>query len=216
MDYLPPLQVLWDYLSLHREPRQAEVIVGFGCYDTNVARRAAQLYAQGYAPKVLFTGGLGRNTSRLFSQSEAEVFAQVAMDLGVPREAILLECRATNTKENILFARALLEETATDHRRILGVHKHYMERRIAAAMGVYWPEQAFTVTSFPQTLEEALSASVEQGMTRRDTIATIVGDVQRIRVYAQRGFQLPQVIPEAVWEAYETLCSMGFDSQLVK
>ena len=216
MDYLPHLQILWDYLSLHQAPMRADEIVGFGCYDDNMARRAAQLYREGCAPKILFTGGLGRNTTGLFSTTEAEKFAGVAMDLGVPREDILLETESTNTKENILFTRALLEETQTPHERILGVHKHYMERRIAAAMGVYWPGQPFCVTSFPQTLEEALEDSRHQGMEVRETIATIVGDFQRIELYAQKGYQLPQYIPENAWDAYHALVAMGFDSQLAK
>ncbi len=216
MDFLPHLQILWDYLSLRQEPEKADVILGFGCYDQNVARRAAQLYRDGVAPVVLFTGGLGRNTTGLFTQTEAAVFAKVAMDLGVPEEAILLEDKAANTKENIEFSRALLEEKGIPHGHILGVHKPYMERRINAAMGVYWPEQSFSVTSFQQTLPEALEEGVRQGMARKEIISTIVGDLQRIEVYAQKGYQLPQFIPEEVWQAFHTLVAMGYDSQLVK
>lgn len=216
MEYLSHLQILWDYLSLHQRVESADVIVGFGCYDDNVARRAAELYHQGYAPKILFTGGLGRNTRELFTITEAEKFAKVAMDCGVPEGDILLEDQSTNTKENIQFSRKLLEEKGIPHGRILGVHKPYMERRIEAAMGVYWPEQAFSVTSFRQTLEEALEEAKAQGMEESNTISTIVGDFQRIELYAQKGYQLPQYIPPEAWEAYHALVAMGYDSQLVK
>ena len=59
---LAPLQILWDYLGMHQKPEQADCIVGFGNFNDNIARRAAELYRAGYAPYVLFTGGLGRNT----------------------------------------------------------------------------------------------------------------------------------------------------------
>ncbi len=213
---LAPLQVLWDYLQLNQEPQRADVIVGFGCYDDNVARRAAELYLQGYAPKVLFTGGLGRNTAGLFSCSEAENFARIAASCGVPEADILLEDRSTNTKENIMFTRALLEEQRIPHAHILGVHKPYMERRINAAMGVYWPEQCFSVTSPRLTLVEALTAAKRQGMTEHGTICTIVGDFQRIELYAQRGYQLPQHIPNTAWQAFRQLVDMGYDAQLAK
>ncbi len=216
MDYLPHLQILWDYLCLHQPAEKADVIVGFGCYDDNVARRAAQLYHQGFGQWILFTGGLGRNTTGLFTKSEAEVFAQVARELGVPEEKILLEDKSTNTKENIHFTRALLEAKNIPHDRILGVHKPYMERRITAAMGVYWPEQAFSVTSAQMTLEEALRDVKRQGMTVSDTICTIVGDFQRIELYAQKGYQLPQFIPEETWTAYHALVDMGYDKQLIR
>jgi hypothetical protein len=43
----------------------------------------------------------------------------------------------------------------------------------------------------------------------------MVGDLQRIREYPARGFQVPQVIPEDVWAAYEALVAAGFDRHLV-
>ncbi len=216
MHFLQPLQVLWDYLQMHQPVEKADVIVGFGCYDHNVARRAAQLWLEGYAPWILFTGGLGRNTTGLLLMSEAESFAWVARDCGVPEDRILLETRSTNTKENIEFTRALLEETGIPHASILGVHKPYMERRIFAAMGNYWPQQSFRVTSWQQSLEQALADAETQGMTIHKTVSTIVGDFQRIELYAQKGYQLPQHIPEEAWEAYHRLVAMGFTSQLAK
>lgn len=216
MDVLPHVQILWDYLCLHRPPEAADVIVGFGSFDDSVAKRAAQLYLQGYAPRILFTGGLGRCTDGLFPEPEAVRFAKVAMALGVPEEAILREDRSANTKENILFTRAMLEERDIPHASILGVHKPYMERRITAAMGVYWPEQAFRVTSPPMTIPEYLEGADRQGLTRREAVSVIVGDFQRIDLYARKGYQLPQFIPEAAKEAYRALVAMGYDTQLAK
>lgn len=47
-------------------------------------------------------------------------------------------------------------------------------------------------------------------------INIMVGDLQRIRVYPAKGFQIPQDIPEDVWEAYNRLVALGYDKQLVK
>ena len=51
---LAALQVLWDYLGLHQPPEKADCIVGFGNFNVNIARRAAELYHQGYADRILF------------------------------------------------------------------------------------------------------------------------------------------------------------------
>ena len=214
MEYLQHLQVIWDYLGMHQPPEQADCIVGFGNFNTDIARRAAQLYLEGYAPKILFTGGLGRNTEGLLPEPEAVRFARVAMECGVPQEDILLEDRSTNTKENILFTRQLLEEKKIPHDRILGVHQPFMERRIYAAMGVYWPEQQFSVTSPQVTIPEYLQRAKEQGISENASISVIVGDFQRIELYAQKGYQLPQVIPAEAWEAFHQLVAMGYDKQL--
>ena len=216
MDFLGPLQTVWDYLGMHQTPEQADVIVGFGNFNTNIARRAAELYRQGLAPVVLFTGGLGRNTEGLLPEPEAVRFARVAMECGVPEKAILLEPESTNTAENILFTRRLLENRGIVHKRILGVHQPFMERRITAAMGVYWPEQAFRVTSPQVSISDYLADAKKQGVTENAAVSVIVGDFQRMDLYAKKGYQTPQYIPPEAWEAFHKLVAMGFDKQLAK
>ena len=216
MEFLRPLQVIWDYLGMHQIPEKADVIVGFGNFNTDIARRAAELYRQGYAPKVLFTGGLGRNTEGLLPEPEAVRFAKVAMACGVPESDILLEDRSRNTKENIDFTRQLLEERNIPHGKILGVHQPFMERRITAAMGVYWPKLDFSVTSPQVTIPEYLARAKEQGITENASVSVIVGDFQRIDLYAKLGYQLPQHIPEEAWAAFRELVAMGYDKQLAK
>lgn len=216
MDFLQPLQVIWDYLGMHQEPKKADCIVGFGNFNDNIARRAAQLYHQGYADRILFTGGLGRNTRGLLPETEAARFARVAEECGVPGDAILREDRSTNTKENILFTRDLLTQLGLPRDHILGVHQPFMERRICAALGVYWPEVRITVTSPQVTIPEYLADAKRQGITENAAVSVIVGDFQRMDLYAQKGYQLPQEIPEEAWEAFRQLVAMGFDKQLAK
>lgn len=216
MDYLQPLQVIWDYLGMHQPPQKADCIVGFGNFNTNIARRAAQLYLEGYAPKVLFTGGLGRNTEGMLPEPEAVRFARVAMECGVPEQDLILEDHSTNTKENIEFTRDKLRELGLPHDRILGVHQPFMERRITAAMGVYWPELQFRVTSPQVTIPEYLKDAQDQGVTEEAAICVIVGDFQRMDLYAKLGYQLPQHIPEEAWEAFRQLVALGYDKQLAR
>lgn len=216
MEFMEPLQILWDYLGMHQAPEKADCIVGFGNFNTNIARRAAELYCQGYAPKVLFTGGLGRNTAGLLPEPEAVRFARVAMACGVPEADILLEPDSTNTAENVLFTRRLLEERGIPHSHILGVHQPFMERRIFAAMGVYWPEPRFTVTSPQVTIPEYLEDAKKQGVTENAAVSVIVGDFQRMDLYAKKGYQIPQEIPEEAWAAFRQLVAMGYDKQLAK
>lgn len=216
MDYLQPLQVIWDYLCLHQEPERADCIVGFGNFNTDIACRAAELYHQGLAPKILFTGGLGRNTEGLLPEPEAVRFAKVAIGCGVPEKDVIIEDKSANTKENILFTRAKLEALGIPHNHILGVHQPFMERRIAAAMGVYWPDLHFSVTSPQVSIPEYLQRAREQGISENASISVIVGDFQRMDLYARLGYQLPQHIPEEAWDAFHRLVALGYDSQLAK
>ena len=216
MDAISCAQVLWDYLVLNQEPKEADCIVGFGCYNEDIPLRCAQLYRDGFAPWVLFTGGLGRNTAQMWTESEAARFGAIAKDAGVPEEALLLECKSTNTAENIAFTRDLLRERGLEIHSILGVHKPYMERRIYAAWKNYWPQMPFAVTSYQQTMQEYLASNARRGRSRRATIEMLAGDFQRMDLYAKKGYQIPQEIPEAVWEAFRGLVEMGYTGQLVR
>ena len=209
------LKILWDYMRLDMELRPADCIIGFGCINDTIPVRCAQLYRDGYAPRVLFTGGLGRNTLGRWTQTEAERFAAIAVRQGVPETAILLEDRSTNSAENILFTREKLERAGLARGRLICVHKPFMTRRLYAAMKVYWPEADAIFTSPQITLEEHIHNSMDQGLTEQSAVDIIVGDFQRIDVYAKKGYQIPQFVPGEVNEAFRTLVDLGYDGQLV-
>ena len=209
------LSILWDYMCLKQQVKPAACIIGFGCINDDIALRCAELYRDGYAPKVLFSGGLGRNTLGRWSKSEAERFADIAMANGVPREAILLENKSTNSAENILFTHEILKAEGLAHEPLICVHKPFMERRLMAAMGVYWPEINAIYTSPQLTIQSYIDSCMRQGLSEHSAICVVVGDFQRMEVYAQKGYQIPQNIPPHVWDAFHALTALGFTDELV-
>lgn len=209
-------RILWDYMRLCQTPEPADCIVGFGCYDEDIPRRCGELYRQGYAPWVAFSGGLGRNTAGLWSGSEAERFAVIAAEAGVPVERIIVENQSRNSAENLIFTPKILAEHGVFPQKIIAVHKPYMERRLQAAMGVYWPEVQAIYTSPQVTLEEHIAHGEAVGMTRRGVIETIVGDIQRMELYAKKGYQLPVELPGEVKQAYDRLVAQGYTGQLAR
>ena len=52
-------------------------------------------------------------------------------------------------------------------------------------------------------------------MPRDLVINIMIGDLQRIRIYPERGFQIPQEIPDDVWRAFEKLVELGYDKHLI-
>ncbi len=203
---------LWDYHHMHHTPANADCILALGSHDLRVADRAAELYLQGLAPILLFSGGLGNVTRGIWTDPEADKFARIALDKGVPAEAIFVENKSTNTGENILFTRSLLEEQGLHPQSFLLVQKPYMERRSFATFKKHWPDVMLTVTS-PQIAFEDYPTD-EIPMER--VIEIMVGDLQRIRIYPAKGFQIAMDIPDEVWEAYEKLIRWGFTGHLAK
>ena len=106
--------VLWDYHHLHHQLEKADCILVLGSHDTRVAERGAELYLQGWAPLIVMSGGLGRLTKESWTESEASLFARIAINKGVPEAAILIEKQSTNTGENILFSQQLLKQQRLD------------------------------------------------------------------------------------------------------
>lgn len=204
-------QKLWNYHHMHHELKPSDCILVLGSHDKRVAERGAELYLEGFAPFILFSGGLGRLTQDLWRQTEADLFAGIAMEMGVPKEAILIENRSINTGENILFSQQVLKEKGMDPERFIVIQKPYMERRSFATFKKHWPEKEVLVTS-PQIPFEDY-ATEEIPLER--VINIMVGDLQRIKLYPQMGFQIYQEIPKDVWSAYERLVALGFDKQLV-
>ncbi len=213
-DFYRPLRVLWQYLRYPCEIKKADCIIGFGNYNCDIALRASQLFRAGYADKILFSGGLGRNTLGLQSMTEADRFALTAVKDGMQPGNILIENRSTNTAENIAFAEKLLEKNGIDAKKLIIVHQPFMERRIKAAFDVYWPEVEIMTTSYETDIDTFFEHAVKYGVTEKMVVEEVVGDFQRMELYADKGWQSRQEIPQSAWEAFDELVKMGYDSQL--
>jgi uncharacterized SAM-binding protein YcdF (DUF218 family) len=202
---------LADYQILSHQVEHADCILGLGTNDTRVAERAADLYLEGWAPKLVFSGHVGPWTQGLYPTTEAEHFAGIAMQRGVPAGAILIEPEATNTGENIVFTRRLLEWHDMLPRKILLVQKPYMERRAFATFARFWPDCEVVVTS-PRIGYDDYPLP---WLSKAEVIHIMVGDVHRIMVYPERGFQIAQPVPDDVKAAFEALVAAGYDRHLV-
>ena len=86
-----------------------------------------------------------------------------------------------------------------------------MERRSYATFRKVWPEKQLCVTS-PRVSSTTICANTHTTRCRPDdVIGIMVGDLQRIRLYPAKGFQIHQDIPDDVWGAYEELVDAGYD-----
>jgi uncharacterized SAM-binding protein YcdF (DUF218 family) len=148
----------------------------------------------------------------MWTETEADQFAAIAIQKGVPADAVLIENRLTNTGENILFTQQLLKAKGLDPHNFIVVQKPYMERRSYATFKKHWPDKNLLVTSPQIPFDEY--ATDEIPLER--VINIMIGDLQRIQLYPAKGFQIYQEIPAEVWDAYEQLVVLGFDKHLVK
>jgi uncharacterized SAM-binding protein YcdF (DUF218 family) len=206
---------IWQYHQMKHQLERADAILVLCSHDKKVAETGAQLFLEGWAPLLIFAGGLGSVTREMWTEPEANQFAEIAIGMGVPSEKILIENRSTNTGENILFTKQLLTQKQIDPQRFILVQKPYMERRSFATFRKVWPEKDVLVTSPRVSFEEYLGGYANEELSKDDVINIMVGDLQRIKLYPLKGFQIHQDIPPDVWSAYEELVNAGYDQRLV-
>jgi uncharacterized SAM-binding protein YcdF (DUF218 family) len=205
-------KVLWNYHHMHHNIDQADCILALGSHDTRVADRAAELWLEKRAPYIVFSGGLGNLTSGMWSEPEADTFAKIAINLGVPNDAIYIENKSTNTGENVLFTQQLLAANGLDPEKLIVVQKPYMERRTYATVRRWWPSKELIITSPQLAFEKYPYGEI----TVEKVIHIMVGDLQRIRIYPEKGYQIYQEIPDDVWESYQRLVEIGYTDHLIK
>lgn len=211
-------KILWNYHKLNQRIYKSDAILAFGSHDLNVAKKTAELYLDGFSEFIIFTGGFGRITRELWNVTEAEKFKEIAIKIGVPSENILIETNASNTGENISLTKKLLKEHNIFPKNFIIVDKPYRERRTFATLKKQWQEIDFTITSPNYTYEDYVKFYSDNllNISCHEFISIMVGDLQRIKLYGEKGFQIKQEIPDYVREAYEKLVQLGFTEHLCK
>lgn len=198
------IDMVWHYMKLGHQIKKADAIIAFGSYDPSVGQRAAELFLEGYAPLLVFSGGQSDSTKE-WDKSEADTFLDIALKKGIDREHILIENKSSNSGENIAFTKKLLAEEDKTVTTAIIVHKPFMERRVYATLQKQWPELDIMVTS------PDLDFSYYENLLGYDrAVGDLVGDLERIKKYPELGFQIKQDIPDNVWNARCILRGLGY------
>ena len=105
--------IIWVGDRDQAAPADAIIVLGAAAYDAKPSpvfeeriRHGLELYRQGYAPKLIFTGGFGGTGARF---SESQVARRYALKQGIPARDILIESRSRTTRQNLVEAKRLME-----------------------------------------------------------------------------------------------------------
>lgn len=207
---LKSASLIWDFLHITDDLQKADLIFVLCSHDTRVADYAVSLYKRNIASRILFSGGLNFFTKHIFPNSEAETFAEIAMDNGIPKEHIFIEKKSTNTGENIQFSKSLIQDYNFSINSIIAIQKPSMTLRIKLALLKQWSDIEVLISSPDYNLFDAPHSHINLFMI----INEIVGDLQRIMIYPNLGFQTNMTIPGNIISAYNFLTSNGYNLHL--
>ncbi|MEV4140304.1 YdcF family protein [Dactylosporangium sp. NPDC049742] len=205
------VETLWDYHNMHHELRPCDIGIGLGSHDLGVAIIATDLYHRGYFPRIVFTGANAPTTIERFPRGEAVHYAEYAIENGVPRNAVLIEPQASNTQQNFELTRKLLDDCNFDIRSAVVMSRPYQQRRAYATAKKVWPDLDVICASNPVALTDYMHSIGSADKV----INMLVGDTQRIELYAERGFAVRQDMPHSVRSAYSRLAAAGYTARIV-
>lgn len=210
------INILWNYMKCDHKIEKADCIIGLGCEDLNIAKVSAELYFKGYANKIIFTGGLGKVTKNIWNEPEANKFAEYAITNCVPKEKIYIENKSTNTGDNFRFTRKLIEQKNLDIKSCIVVCRPHVEKRVEATIKKIIPECKAIITSQNIGFEQYCNQYEEQFGSRNEIIEDLVASIEKMKVFADRGWQIKMDIPNDVWKAHEELVKIGYDKYNTK
>jgi len=230
-----------DIPSLAAAPR-CDAIVVCGSAVLATVRAAVELLRAGAAPRILFSGGVGHSTPLLYAavaadpalagrvdaaapRSEAAVLRDVAVALGAPRYALLVEEASSNCGANAALSRAALAAAGLPApSALLIVQDPTMQRRTHASFELAFAGSETALYSwapFVPTVAAAAAGGAPLGLEPRGVwdderfLALLLGEVPRLRDApggygpSGAGFIAHVDIPAAVAAAHEEVARVA-------
>lgn len=200
------LAIIWNYLGVEAAPKHADVIIADGTKDVNVAHLATELYGMSFAPLLVFCGGEQPDSN----MTKADSMAKIARSYDVPESVVLKDTTAANTTQVITNAQTLLTEKGITPQTVILVDTPYMSRTLLAAAQAQWRGQQ------PEFISRHESTALTEYSLRHgrgETIRDILGNFQRLKSYAKKGYQSEQNIPADVQAAYDAMIWRGHKSR---
>ena len=154
----PLVERIWRYHHMNHELREGRR--HHGALQPRHHRRGTgrQMFLEGWAPLLVFSGGLGSITRHLWSDPEANRFARIAMGMGVPEGP---DPRSRTDRR--IPAKTCSSRGSCSPReewippQFILVQKPYMERRTFATFNKVWPGKILKVTSPQLSMDDYLA-----------------------------------------------------------
>lgn len=182
------LEEMTNFIFLEDEPQKADVIFVPGSEEGVLAKTAAKLYLNGYAPLIIPSGKYAKWTGHSIVdkfETESDYFAYLMMEEGVLEEAIIKEREATYTYQNAINTRKLLDERGIEVKCALLCCQAYHARRSKLYYQILFPDTEILVIP-----------TITKGITRdnwfksRETADIVLGEIERC------GSQFHEIVAE--------------------
>ena len=181
------LNYFTDYIFVKDEPQKADVIFVPGNGYPQMAERAAKLWREKMAPRILPSGRYSVTLGHFAGvmekeaqyggeyETEWEFLSHVLQQNGVPQDCILREDQATFTYENAIYSRKVTDRAGLEIKKAILCCKSHHARRCLMYFQRLYPQTEFLVC--PSDIENITRENwyeTEKGITE------VMGEADRI------------------------------------
>jgi uncharacterized SAM-binding protein YcdF (DUF218 family) len=190
------MEVILDFLvdqSHEDELYDSDLVFVFGNFDERIPRHAAALLQKGIAPRALISGKYGKVPQSGAYNTEADHFASVMVNEGILMSSLILECEARNTLQNVLLGMKVLHEQGIFPHKLTLCASPLLLRRAKATFAHHFPD----IETFGSTYESDTEDIIDTYTAER-----VIGEIERLVLYAKNGDIAHVEIPAHVYAAY--------------
>ena len=174
-----------NYIFLNDENPQGDIALVFGTWGTwqEPVAKAAELYQKRLVPKVIVSQGANPSTGVV----EGDLMAEELAKLGVPSNDILIENKAKNTLDNVLFSKEIIDKKIglQNIHTLVAVVRNFHARRALMTLKKHFPQQikvkvlAYESKYYPFTKDNWSKTDVGREV--------VMGEVKKIQKYLAKG-----------------------------
>ncbi len=176
------LKAVGKYMLVETKLGMADVCIVFGNpHCDHLAAHAAKLYHAGYTKTIVVSGKPVTGDGR----SEAIRMRDMLVKCGVPVSAILVEDKASNSGENVLYTMQLLKDKGLFNgiNSIIAVGHIHAARRFLMTLEKHWPQPLKMFTA-----DNCFAAPVSKWHTDTHFRAMVLSEYDKIPAYKAKGF----------------------------
>lgn len=175
------IRKITEYIFLRSEPQKADLALVFGTRHQEAINAIYELYRDKLVDRILVSGGINRITG----ENESEEMSKKLVAMGVDQKDILLEDKSTNSLENVLFSKDVIEKEIGFNviKKIVAVVKHYHSRRALMTLKKHFPE---TVKLIPVTYE-IYGFTKDNWFTSEAGMEKVLSEWEKIPKYLSQG-----------------------------
>lgn len=173
------IKAITDFIFIEDKIEKSDLILVPGTFRIEIVNKALELYNQGYSKYILTTGGIQNETG----VSESQFQKQYLIDNGVPIENIFNESKSTNTKENAIYAKEVLDIEKIQYEKIILISKTYHSRRILKTFKNTFTDSNINIA----TVVDDRNITKDNWFTDNQKTAKVMEEIQKIGEYYLKG-----------------------------